>query len=125
MHFRNTSCRMLGAAHVAATGTSLAVGLAAMATARQPSVFLSHGGGPCFFMDDEDGPMALINSKSDVAEWYRRLAPQLAAAAGRPRAIVIVSAHWESTSARALQVRPRGVRRRVAARGGDGGLWAV
>jgi len=56
---------------------------------KQPTFFLPHGGGPCFFLD-EDGPVP--------PEW-RPMGDFLARAIDdlpeRPKAILIVSGHWE------------------------------
>jgi len=54
---------------------------------RQPAIFLSHGGGPCFWLE---GPVARA---FDPLKAY--LAGLLDALPERPRAILIVSAHWE------------------------------
>ncbi|HZH06951.1 MAG TPA: class III extradiol ring-cleavage dioxygenase [Lautropia sp.] len=56
--------------------------------ARQPAIFLPHGGGPCFFMHwppDAD-PWA------ELGDFLRNLASSLPE---RPKAILIVSGHWE------------------------------
>ena len=57
---------------------------------KQPTFFLPHGGGPCFFMDPQGGlpdPM------------WRKMQAYLAGLVGslpeRPRAILLVSGHWE------------------------------
>ena len=57
---------------------------------RQPTIFLSHGGGPCFWMDFPEpfGPHAF-----DKLRDY--LAGLLATLPERPKAILVVSAHWE------------------------------
>ncbi len=57
---------------------------------RQPAVFLTHGGGPCFWMEFPEpfGPHAY-----DGLRAY--LAGLIAGLAAPPRAIVVVSAHWE------------------------------
>ena len=56
---------------------------------KQPTFFLPHGGGPCFFLD-EGGPVP--------PEW-RPMGDFLARAIDdlpeRPKAILIVSGHWE------------------------------
>lgn len=57
-------------------------------TARQPVYFLPHGAGPCFFMD-WDPPDAW----DKMAAFLRGLPTQLPQ---KPRAIVVVSAHWET-----------------------------
>ncbi|WP_461306082.1 DODA-type extradiol aromatic ring-opening family dioxygenase [Albidovulum sp.] len=56
-------------------------------TKRQPSLFIPHGGGPCFFMD-WDPPDA----------WDRQRAFLQALPASlpeRPRALLVISGHWE------------------------------
>lgn len=56
---------------------------------KQPSLFLPHGGGPCFFLN-ENGP---------VPEMWRPmgdfLSKVIADLPERPRAILVVSGHWE------------------------------
>jgi aromatic ring-opening dioxygenase catalytic subunit (LigB family) len=58
-----------------------------MATETLPTLFVPHGGGPCFFMD------------WDPADTWDRMAAWLRAVPGRvgvrPRAILVVSGHWE------------------------------
>ncbi len=54
---------------------------------RQPTLFIPHGGGPCFFMD-WDPPDT----------WARHrgfLEGLMASLPERPRALVVISAHWE------------------------------
>jgi aromatic ring-opening dioxygenase catalytic subunit (LigB family) len=53
---------------------------------QQPAFFIPHGGGPCFFMDDPQGMW------TGMANFLRGLAASLPA---RPRAILVVSGHWE------------------------------
>lgn len=56
---------------------------------RQPSLFLPHGGGPCFFLNTE-GPMP--------HEWRYMgdfLASVIADLPERPRAMLVISGHWE------------------------------
>ncbi|WP_404368918.1 DODA-type extradiol aromatic ring-opening family dioxygenase [Sphingomonas sp. MMS24-J45] len=56
-----------------------------------PTLFIPHGGGPCFFMDPAGGP-------SDPM-WRRMqayLAGLLASLPERPHAILLVSGHWET-----------------------------
>ncbi|NLD54255.1 MAG: dioxygenase [Burkholderiaceae bacterium] len=57
--------------------------------ARQPAIFLPHGGGPCFFMDWPAGG----NPWERLGDWLRGLSTTLP---GRPRAILVVSGHWEA-----------------------------
>ncbi|MEQ8357522.1 MAG: class III extradiol ring-cleavage dioxygenase [Kiloniellaceae bacterium] len=54
--------------------------------ARQPSLFLPHGGGPCFFMDWNPP-----DTWTRMAGFLQHLAADLPA---RPSAILLVSAHW-------------------------------
>src|SRR6201746_1792237 len=53
----------------------------------QPSLFIPHGGGPCFFMDDPGGTW------TGMASFLRALPATLP---DRPKAIVVVSGHWET-----------------------------
>lgn len=59
--------------------------------ASQPTLFIPHGGGPCFFMD-----WSLMGEPADTwdktADWLRGLAADLPE---KPRAILVVSGHWE------------------------------
>lgn len=54
---------------------------------RQPSFFIPHGGGPCFFMPDPQG------NWTTMAEFLRSLPARLPEA---PKAILVVSGHWET-----------------------------
>ena len=54
--------------------------------ATQPSLFIPHGGGPCFFMPDPQGMWARM------ADYLRALPASLPEP---PRAILVVSGHWE------------------------------
>jgi aromatic ring-opening dioxygenase catalytic subunit (LigB family) len=56
---------------------------------RQPTLYLPHGAGPCFFMEWTRGPR---DTWDHLAEWLRALAASLPA---RPKALLVVSAHWE------------------------------
>jgi aromatic ring-opening dioxygenase catalytic subunit (LigB family) len=56
-------------------------------TARQPTLYIPHGGGPCFFMDDPQGVW------TGMARFLRELPGTLPA---KPNAILIVSGHWET-----------------------------
>lgn len=55
-----------------------------------PTLYLPHGGGPCFFME---WPAGLAGAWDPLAAWLRGLAASLPSA---PKAIVVVSAHWEA-----------------------------
>jgi aromatic ring-opening dioxygenase catalytic subunit (LigB family) len=57
---------------------------------RQPALFIPHGGGPCFFMD----PPAAAPHLWDGMAAYLRSIP--AALPERPRALLVVSGHWEA-----------------------------
>jgi aromatic ring-opening dioxygenase catalytic subunit (LigB family) len=54
----------------------------------QPTYFINHGGGPCFFL--EPGPMRA--TWSELESYLRSFADTLPE---RPRAILVVSGHWE------------------------------
>ena len=56
---------------------------------RQPSLFIPHGGGPCFFMDWTWGPP---DTWDGTKRFLERLAGTLPE---RPRALLVVSGHWE------------------------------
>lgn len=60
-------------------------------SAVQPTLFIPHGGGPCFFMD-----WSLMGGPADtwdkMAGWLGAIASTLPE---RPSAIVVVSGHWE------------------------------
>jgi aromatic ring-opening dioxygenase catalytic subunit (LigB family) len=57
---------------------------------RQPAIFLSHGGGPCFWIDF---PPPLGPHAFDGLRTY--LAGLLASLPARPAAILVISGHWE------------------------------
>jgi aromatic ring-opening dioxygenase catalytic subunit (LigB family) len=57
---------------------------------RMPTVFLPHGGGPCFFMDWTMGPP---DTWDRLAEWLRGLPASLRVT---PKALLVISAHWEA-----------------------------
>ncbi|MBU3078590.1 DODA-type extradiol aromatic ring-opening family dioxygenase [Sphingomonas quercus] len=54
---------------------------------RQPALFIPHGGGPCFFMDDPAGHW------TSMGDFLRALPATLPEP---PRAILLVSGHWET-----------------------------
>eukprot|EP00049_Salpingoeca_infusionum_P015748 m.308989 g.308989 ORF g.308989 m.308989 type:complete len:374 (-) comp15944_c0_seq3:1413-2534(-) len=60
---------------------------------RQPILFLSHGGGPCFFMNGAGSPFAAVDKDSKVTKQYKQLATKHCPE--KPSAIIVVSAHWE------------------------------
>jgi aromatic ring-opening dioxygenase catalytic subunit (LigB family) len=55
---------------------------------RLPALFIPHGGGPCFFMPPPYGPLW-----DRMATYLRGLAASLSA---RPRAVLVISGHWET-----------------------------
>lgn len=55
-----------------------------------PVFFIPHGGGPCFFMDDPD------HTWTGLGTWLRGM---LGGLDRRPRAIVVISSHWETREA--------------------------
>lgn len=60
------------------------------AAPRQPTLFIPHGGGPCFFMDPPPSAPMLWKRM----EAYLRGIP--ASLPARPRALLVVSGHWEA-----------------------------
>ena len=55
----------------------------------QPTYFINHGGGPCFFL--EPGPMR--SAWRELEDYLRGFAEGLPE---RPRAILVISGHWEA-----------------------------
>jgi aromatic ring-opening dioxygenase catalytic subunit (LigB family) len=61
-------------------------------TQRQPVIFLPHGGGPCFFMDWTWGP-------PDTWDRTKRFLGGLSATLPeKPKALLVVSGHWEEAA---------------------------
>lgn len=65
-----------------------------MTHARQPTLYIPHGGGPCFFMDWGShkafgGP---ANTWDELAAYLR----EMGQAHAQPKALLVVSAHWEA-----------------------------
>jgi aromatic ring-opening dioxygenase catalytic subunit (LigB family) len=57
---------------------------------RMPTLFIPHGGGPCFFMEWTLGPP---DTWDRMGAWLEQLGQSI----GRtPAAIVVISAHWEA-----------------------------
>jgi aromatic ring-opening dioxygenase catalytic subunit (LigB family) len=54
-----------------------------------PTIYLPHGGGPCFYMEWTMGPPHMWER---LAAWLRGLDASLPS---RPKALVVVSGHWE------------------------------
>ena len=66
---------------------------------KMPTLFIPHGAGPCFFMD-----WSPADTWQPLAAFLRGVAQTLPA---RPRAIVLVSAHWLAPEFRLTgQARP-------------------
>jgi aromatic ring-opening dioxygenase catalytic subunit (LigB family) len=59
---------------------------------RQPAVFIPHGGGPCFFMDWTWGPADTWHKTQRFLEGLAATLPE------PPRAILVVSGHWEEAA---------------------------
>lgn len=62
-------------------------------TQRMPALYLPHGGGPCFFMEWKSGPP---DTWDKMAAWLRGIEATLPAP---PKALLVVSAHWEAPAA--------------------------
>jgi len=56
---------------------------------RQPSLFLPHGGGPCFFMDWTWGPADTWHKTQHFLEGIAATLPE------PPKALLVISGHWE------------------------------
>ena len=61
-----------------------------MSEPRQPAIFLPHGGGPCFWID---GPAPF--SRQAWENLRRYLSGILESLPARPKAFLVVTAHWE------------------------------
>lgn len=55
----------------------------------QPTYFINHGGGPCFFLE----PGSMRSAWRELENYLRGFAEKLPE---RPRAILVVSGHWEA-----------------------------
>ena len=63
-------------------------------TNRLPTLYIPHGGGPCFFMDWTMGP---ADTWDKMAAWLRQVGASVSKQyATKPDAIVVFSAHWEN-----------------------------
>ncbi|MGA7108555.1 MAG: class III extradiol ring-cleavage dioxygenase [Terracidiphilus sp.] len=58
-------------------------------THRQPSIFIPHGGGPCFFMDWTWGPADTWRATQHFLEGIASSLPAV------PKALLVISGHWE------------------------------
>ncbi len=61
-----------------------------MSRSRMPTLFLSHGGGPCFFMDWNPP-----DAWTSLGDWLRGLSAEVGT---KPKAVVVVSGHWEDAA---------------------------
>ncbi|MDH4200209.1 MAG: dioxygenase [Spirochaetia bacterium] len=59
---------------------------------KMPTLYIPHGGGPCFFME---WTMGSPNTWEKMATWFRGLSETLPQ---KPGAIVVISGHWEEPS---------------------------
>lgn len=57
---------------------------------RLPTLFIPHGGGPCFFMEPMRGPK---DTWDEMAAYLRGIAAGLGQ---KPKAILVISGHWET-----------------------------
>lgn len=69
-----------------------------IASERQPAIFLPHGGGPCFFMDWTWGPADTWNATQRFLEGLAATLPAM------PKALLVVSGHWEEPAFTAAAV---------------------
>lgn len=60
-----------------------------IAANRLPTLYIPHGGGPCFFMDP---PPSAPRTWDDMAAYLRGIDASLGT---RPKAVLAISAHWE------------------------------
>ena len=60
-----------------------------MPSVRQAAIFLPHGGGPCFFMDWTWGPADTWHATQRFLEGLAATLP------AQPKALLVVSGHWE------------------------------
>ncbi len=60
-----------------------------MTTPKTPAVYIPHGGGPCFFMDWQ--PQGMWD---EMGAYLKRLPQDIGAT---PKALLIISAHWEES----------------------------
>src|ERR1700716_2281503 len=60
-------------------------------TPRLPTLFIPHGGGPCFFMDPFPGLPSDLWDR--MAVYLRGIDASLGV---RPKAVLVISGHWEA-----------------------------
>ena len=79
--------------------------LRAMAAAALPSVFINHGGGPCFFMPDDGSGMFPANTWRKMGAHLSNFFAKLPGEHAPPvKAILVASAHWETSGGPAVTV---------------------
>ncbi|OYU71085.1 MAG: dioxygenase [Alphaproteobacteria bacterium PA2] len=61
-------------------------------TQRMPTLYIPHGGGPCFFMDPPPGAPQLWDNMADYLKSIAAGLPE------KPRALLVISAHWETAT---------------------------
>lgn len=59
-----------------------------------PPLFVSHGGGPAFFLKGSSGMMNDMGAGSKVVNDYKQMSKLLP----KPKAILVISAHWEEST---------------------------
>ncbi len=70
-----------------------------MSVKRLPTLFIPHGGGPCFFMEEGIGPKGTWDR---MAAYLRGIGQSIGA---RPKALLVISAHWEAANPTVLMER--------------------
>ena len=78
-----------------------------------PCLYIAHGGGPCFFMPD-DGSMFPPNTWTKMGAYLRNLGKQQQNSSGsqglglaqKPKAVLVVSAHWETRGEPTVNASP-------------------
>ena len=65
--------------------------MSASRSTKQPTLYIPHGGGPCFFMDVP--PPLPRDLWDNMAAYLRGIAASIAQ---RPKAVLIISGHWET-----------------------------
>src|SRR5690242_3688090 len=61
---------------------------------KQPTLYIPHGGGPCFFMEWTMGPRDTWDA---LGKWLAAMPGSLPE---EPRALLVISAHWEADVAK-------------------------
>ena len=56
---------------------------------KQPSLFIPHGGGPCFFINEGAAPDPMWRPMEDILRGVIAGLPE------RPKAVLLISGHWE------------------------------